>query len=201
MQKLLFSLIATVLCSYQTADPVLSKEERKFAVDYMIQTRDAFLKDIQGLSETQLNFKSAPTRWSVAQCIEHIAVAETALFNFLQRGLKEPADPSRRSEIKASDTTVLRVVTDRTRKSTAPDFLEPEGKFPSVAEALKSYTEQRAKTIEYIQTTNDDLRDHYSKHAAMGTIDDYQWLLLISAHSRRHTLQIEEVMADPNFPK
>jgi uncharacterized damage-inducible protein DinB len=32
-------------------------------------------------------------------------------------------------------------------------------------------------------------------------VDGYQWLLLISAHSARHTAQIEEVKADPNFPK
>jgi hypothetical protein len=34
-----------------------------------------------------------------------------------------------------------------------------------------------------------------------GTWDGYQWLVLISAHSARHTLHIEEVKADPNFPK
>ena len=32
------------------------------------------------------------------------------------------------------------------------------------------------------------------------TMDGYQWLLLLSAHSGRHTEQIEEVKADPNFP-
>ena len=36
---------------------------------------------------------------------------------------------------------------------------------------------------------------------AFGTLDGYQWLLLLSTHSERHTAQIEEVKADPNFPK
>jgi len=36
---------------------------------------------------------------------------------------------------------------------------------------------------------------------AIGTLDGYQWILLISGHERRHTLQILEVKADPNFPK
>jgi hypothetical protein len=35
----------------------------------------------------------------------------------------------------------------------------------------------------------------------LGPLDAYQWILLISAHSERHTKQIEEVKADPNFPK
>jgi DinB superfamily len=200
MKKIVVLMAIPAMFSFISNHPELNTSERKFAVDYMKETRELFLKDIQGLSEAQLNFKAAPERWSVAQCIEHIAVAETALFDVLQKGLKEPADSSKRSEITASDTTVLRVVTDRSRKSTAPEFLEPEGKFASVPEALSSYKDRRAKTIDYILTTDDDLRDHYSRHAVMGRIDDYQLLLLIAAHSRRHTLQIEEVMANPNFP-
>jgi hypothetical protein len=32
-------------------------------------------------------------------------------------------------------------------------------------------------------------------------LDGYEWLLFIGAHSERHTKQILEVKADPNFPK
>ena len=32
-------------------------------------------------------------------------------------------------------------------------------------------------------------------------LDAYEWLLFVSAHSERHTKQILEVEADPNFPK
>jgi hypothetical protein len=32
-------------------------------------------------------------------------------------------------------------------------------------------------------------------------LDAYEWILFISAHSERHTKQILEVKADPNFPK
>jgi len=53
----------------------------------------------------------------------------------------------------------------------------------------------------YFQTTNDDLRDHFFDHPAFGPFDGYQWLLLISGRSARHTAQIGEVKADPNFPK
>jgi hypothetical protein len=36
----------------------------------------------------------------------------------------------------------------------------------------------------------------------MGTkLDGYQFILLIAAHSERHTKQILEVKADPNYPK
>jgi hypothetical protein len=31
-------------------------------------------------------------------------------------------------------------------------------------------------------------------------LDGYEWILFIAAHSDRHTKQIKEVEADPNFP-
>jgi hypothetical protein len=65
----------------------------------------------------------------------------------------------------------------------------------------KAFEDSRKVAMDYIGTTNDDLRDHFFDHPAFGTLDGYQWLLLISAHSARHTAQIEEVKADPNFPK
>jgi hypothetical protein len=202
MKKLLFFFSAVLVLGFSTREANnLSKKERKFAADYFKQTRDAFLKDVQGLSESQLNFKTSPERWSVAQCIDHIAIAENAIFAGVQKSLQDSANPSKRAEITAYDTTVLRVVTDRSHKSTAPEFLQPDGKFANTEEAMKSFIDRRNKTIDYILHTHDDLRNHFGKHAIMGTIDDYQGLLVISAHCRRHTLQIEEVMADANFPK
>ncbi len=32
-------------------------------------------------------------------------------------------------------------------------------------------------------------------------LDAYEWVLFIAAHSERHTKQILEVKADPNFPR
>jgi hypothetical protein len=32
-------------------------------------------------------------------------------------------------------------------------------------------------------------------------MDAYQWLVLVSAHTERHTAQALEVKASPNFPK
>jgi hypothetical protein len=53
----------------------------------------------------------------------------------------------------------------------------------------------------YIGSTNDDLKDHFINHPAFGTMDLYQELVLLAAHTARHTLQIEEVMASPGFPR
>ena len=58
----------------------------------------------------------------------------------------------------------------------------------------------REKTIAYAQSTQDDLRTHVGE-GPMGPMDAYQWLLLLAAHSARHTAQILEVEANPGYPK
>jgi hypothetical protein len=45
------------------------------------------------------------------------------------------------------------------------------------------------------------LRDHVVTLDKVGSFDCYQMVLFMAAHSYRHTQQIEEVKADPNFPK
>jgi hypothetical protein len=32
-------------------------------------------------------------------------------------------------------------------------------------------------------------------------MDAFEWVLLVSAHAERHTRQLQEVKADPGFPK
>jgi len=187
----------------QTAAPnALTPEERELALKSFQTTRDNFLKSIAGLSEKQWTFKPAPDRWSVAEVAEHIAVSESALFGLVQKQImSSPATPDKRAQVKGKDEIVLERIPDRSHKAQAPEFLRPTGRWATEAELTKAFEESRAATMEYIRTTNDDLRDHFFDHPVLGTLDGYQWLLLISAHSARHTAQIEEVKADPNFPK
>jgi hypothetical protein len=183
------------------ASTTLTAQEREAAIEQFETTRDNFLKSIAGLSEKQWTFKPAPDRWSVAEVAEHITVSETGIFGAVQQAMQSPADPQKREQVKGKDEMILQRMPDRSHKAQAPDFLKPTGRWPTEAALIKEFEQARAANITYIRTTNDDLRDHFYDHPAFGTLDGYQWLLLISAHSARHTKQIEEVKADPNFPK
>jgi uncharacterized damage-inducible protein DinB len=185
-----------------TAASPLTAQERDFALQQFQTTRDNFLKSIAGLSQKQWTFKPAPDRWSVAEVSEHIAVAESTLLGLVQkRIMQSPAAPEKRELVKGKDQMILERMPDRSHKAQAPEILRPTGRWASEAELTKAFEDSRRATMDYIRTTNDDLRDHFFDHQVFGTLDGYQWLLLISAHSARHTEQIEEVKADPNFPK
>src|ERR1017187_502929 len=185
----------------QAVPTSLTAEEREAALKQFEATRDNFLKSIAGLSQKQWTFKPAPDRWSVAEVAEHIALSESAIFGLVQKQvMTSPAAPEKREQAKGKDEVILRRMPDRSHKAQAPESLRPTGRWATEADVTKAFEDSRAATMEYIRTTNDDLRDHFFDHPVFGTMDGYQWLLLISAHSARHTAQIEEVKADPNFP-
>jgi len=178
-------------------DVTLAEKER--ALQYLETTKKGVLEATKGLSEAQWNFKAAPDRWSVAQVMEHIAAAE----DYIRGALKEkvmmaPAgEPGR--DVKKTDEAVLAMIPDRTTKVQAPEPLVPTNRFGSPADSVKHFVESRATTEEFLKTTT-GLREHVTD-SPMGKLDGYEFVLLIAAHSERHTKQINEVKADPNFPK
>lgn len=179
----------------------LSKEERKYAAGILKETKKYFLKNIKGLSDAQLDFKAAPEKWSIRQCIEHITLSESFLDQLLQGTLNAPANPEKRSEIKIKDKDIVTFLTDRSKKAQAPEPIQPKGNFKNTEEMIQQFNAARDKHIEYMKTTQDDMRNHCTPHPAFGMLDSYQWMLLVAAHSKRHTLQIEEVKASPGFPQ
>lgn len=201
MKKIL--LLAAVIFSFAAIpfDKSLTREERDFAVQYMTQGRDSLLMDVKGLSAAQINWKADSSRWSVAQCVEHIALAEGMLMGVVESNLLPPADPSKRDSLKYTDQQIIGFLTNRTQKFHAPEMLQPTGKLGSYQAALDSFVARRNRNIEFIKTTKADFRNHYWVTPGFGWVDDYQALLFMVAHSKRHTKQLEEVLANPGFPK
>jgi hypothetical protein len=201
MKKGLLFITVILIFGLKPRDKTLTQKERDFAIQFMVSTRDTILLDVRGLSAAQLNFKADSTRWSVAQCVEHIALAEAALTMAYQQALSSAADPSKRDSIKYSDQQIIHFLTDRSRKFQAPEMLKPVGSFGSFQASLDSFVARRNRNIEFIKTTQADLRDHCSSFPGVGMVDDYQVVLFMVSHSKRHTLQLEEVKANPNYPR
>jgi DinB superfamily len=179
----------------------VSPADKDRALAYLESTKKDIVDATKGLSEAQWNFKPGPDRWSIAQVMEHLAAAEDLLRGMDQEQvMKSPAVPLRAAaEIKKADEGVLALVPDRSRKVQAPDPLKPTNRFGSPAEAESHFLESRATTEQFLKTTP-ALRAHVGD-SPLGKLDGYEFVLFIAAHSERHTKQMLEVKADPNFPK
>jgi len=179
--------VAVLLAPAVFADDALVKE--------LSRTEARLLKAVDGLTPAQWSYKSAPDRWSIAECVEHITAAEPFIRGMIVKSLEQPA-----AKDSAKDETVLKMITNRTTKFKAPEPLIPTNKYATVAAGVAAYEAERAKTIE-LAKSDADFRAHGSDHFAFGALDSYGWVLFLSGHSERHTMQIEEVKADPGFPK
>jgi hypothetical protein len=198
--KTLF-LILTIATTAAFADPI-DQRDRDMAVSHLHASRKAFLDSIAGLSEAQWNYKPDATTWSVAECAEHIAVSEDTLFQLVtEKIMKSPAMPGKKAEVKDKDEFVITALHDRSHKAQAPEFLRPTHRWPNEQVLAEHFKESRDRTIAYVRTTQDDLRSHFFEHPVLKLLDGYQWILLIAAHSERHTAQILEVKGLAGFPK
>jgi len=180
----------------QSLDPA----DRDRAVKYLEATKKGVLDATKDLSDTQWNFKPAPERWSVAEVMEHIAASEDMLFGIVTGKIMKAPPRVEAADVKAIDAMILAKITDRTNKAQAPEPLRPTNRYGSPEAAQKHFLESRARTLDFLQKTP-DLRAHAVDSQLGAKLDAYQWILFIAAHSERHTKQINEVKADPNFPK
>jgi DinB family protein len=200
IQAGLFVAMLMMLCTAGAKAQDATPEDKEKALKYLETTKQGVLDSVKGLSEAQWNFKPGPDRWSVAQVMEHIATAEDFIRTMDKDNVMKapPGDATR--DVKKADEGVLMMVPDRSHKIQAPEPLVPANKYGSPEGAIKHFVDSRAETEAFLKDTP-GLRAHVSKDTPLGAMDGYEFILLIAAHSERHTKQINEVKADPNFPK
>jgi hypothetical protein len=197
-------LILTVLgaAAIQAQAQNITSAEREFIVNHLQKTRANLEQATKGLSPAQWNFKPNPFQWSIAECVEHLALGEELVLTYIKNQvMNAPPPPARSSdEVKKGDQAVLDRTANRMVLFRAPEPLKPQQLSAAPEELVKQFMARRERTIEFAKTAQ-ELRSHYADGPPAPSMDGYQWLLLMSGHSERHTMQLLQVKANPNFPK
>ncbi|MEN6537536.1 MAG: DinB family protein [Bryobacteraceae bacterium] len=195
MKKWILPLILSVAAPLSAGS--LTQGERDFAMSNLHASRKQFLDSITDLSEAQWKFKPAPDRWSIAEVAEHLILTEGAVFNIAtEKLMKSEAVTGQPPATREQDEEVLARLRDRSKKATASESITPTGRWPTPEASATAFKKDRDRSIAYIAGTQDDLRAHRGK-----TLDAYQYFLLLAGHTERHVAQINEVKADPNYPR
>jgi uncharacterized damage-inducible protein DinB len=144
---------------------------------------------LQGMSEEQSGMRPAPDRWSVRECVEHLAVAEESMLKRLEAAVPaaEPVGTA------ARETHILERLSDRSRRFQAPEAAEPRGSFATLAGALRRFESVRARTVRFVEGCDMDLRQQASTHPALGAVNGQELLLMMVMHPVRHAGQIAEI--------
>lgn len=201
MGRLLLTLLVITGLAGIENDSAPSKQERKAAVNLMKETKADVLKTVKDLSDAQLNFKASPEKWSIKECMYHIAISEKNLWDMMETAMKAPANPEKRSEIKMTDEQLIKMMEDRSFKVETVELFEPKNTpHQSLDDAVSAFKEMRAEHIKHMKSTTEDMRNHVVQ-MPFGWLDCYQLCLMMASHSNRHMQQMNEVKADPNYPK
>jgi hypothetical protein len=173
----------------------ITQQEREHVVAHLQMTQAWLTDEVSPLSVAQLNFRPAPDRWTVAEVIQHLVIAEPNYWKLLQDSLKQPP---KKLDKQPTDADVLWYGIDRTQHDkTSPDQ-NPKDQHIDAAQALNTFLAMHAQLLAMARSTNEDLRAHAVPDWG---VDSYQCLLEISAHEQRHILQIREIKASAGFPK
>jgi len=175
--------------------------ERKLALDHLAASRERVLRAVEGLTAEQRGFQPAEDRWSVAGCVEHIILVEDLVFRNMQAVLRSAPQPEKQAEVRPKDRAVLEKVPLRERRVMGPAAVHPKNRWPDFEELLRQFEITRDRSVSFATATEADLRSHFFPHPILGDLDCYQWLLFMGTHAERHVRQLEEVKADPGFPK
>ena len=173
----------------------MTQQDREHLVAHLQMTQAWLTDEVSPLSAGQLNFRPAPDRWTVAETVQHLVVAEQNYWKLLHDALQQPP---RKLDKAATDADVLWYGIDRTQHEKTTPNQNPKDQKIDAAQALRAFLAMHARLLELARSTQEDLRGHAVPEWG---VDAYQCLLEISTHEQRHILQIREIKASPLFPK
>ena len=174
-----------------SSNPVpTSAADREKLLALLRESRQLFLGSFAGVSDEQSRRCPAEGCWSVLDCAEHVAGAETFMLRLLKGPRRSrPAGALNREEF------FWQRMTDRSRKAVSPEGGRPRGRFANLEEARKQFEISRAGTIGFVQENTEDLRSTEVTHPLpmFGDVSAYEMVIIIAKHAERHALQIEEI--------
>lgn len=201
MKKLVLPIAALLLFSFsKDISSELSEKDREFILKHLTETKEHMIQVLDGLSDEQLNFKPDANSWSIAENVEHLALTEKTFVESIHKSVAEGPKPVLKDSLVFKDEQIMPVVTDRSNKVKTSKPFEPSGQFESLEESLDDYLDTRNALMEYVKSTNDDLRNRYS-NLPFGIVDGVQFIVFTAGHTERHILQMEEVMENEDFPE
>ncbi len=179
----------------------ITASEREQLLHHLRRTASAVCDALKTVTGPQWNFRPPEGGWGPADIADHIVESEAFIFHRLQSDiLPSPARTGPAPDARDRDQFLLHRVPVRARKVEAPPGMAPARRFTTPAQALEAFRHTRSRTMRYVESTADDLRAHTGEHELLGTLDGYQWLLLVAAHTQRHMAQWAGLRQHQAFP-
>ena len=169
----------------------MEAHEKETTLADLENSGNALLDVLNGVTEEVAARPPAPGKWSVLECVEHLAISEDYLFSRIAASSCSPEAVTNKDR----DALIVSRGLDRTRPAQSPEAGRPSGRFSTLREAARHFLAGRERTIRFVEDCGEDLRSRLTSHPLAGTVNCHEILLMIAVHTRPHTKQIEEIKA------
>ena len=163
---------------------------------------------VRGLTDEQLNWKPDATQWSIAQCLEHLAVTSRQFNGYFKQliesaRLKWPTNgpiPYRPSVV--GGWLIKQVVPETRRKVPSPKVFRPSDS-SSIHDALGLFLKQQEEFLAFVRESEGVDYNRARLRSPVTPLMRYSLadaFVVTIVHGYRHLAQANRVRAMPNFP-
>ncbi len=159
------------------------------------------LKEVEGLSQPQADWRPSDKDWSIGEIIHHLTLGEMATSKLTIKLIKEADAAGTLAPYPPDLTSFAPPPLPPGPPPGATPLVWPEKGQP-IAELLAEMKATRERSHQSIERLGSvDPRPLTWKHAATGMVMDlgHYWKMMVT-HDRMHLQQIRSVKASPRFP-
>jgi hypothetical protein len=161
--------------------------------------RAELLREVEGLSQPQVDWRPSEGDWSIAEIVHHLTLAEVATGKLTSKLLKEAGDALR--PFPADLTALAPLPPWPPGPAEAPPVVRPEAGHPA-DRLLADMRAARARSRQSVERlAGVDPRPLRFRHFALGDLDLGQWWTLQARHDADHLGQLRRIKAAPGFPR
>ena len=195
---LFFLLIGSRLWAQTPPAKLWTEADRQYTLNNLQRTRDAIIRETENLTPAQWAFHESPNRWSIGEVVEHLALWEIIWAREISMGSRSKPQPELNASSKPDSFYADWIMAPAPHKS--PDFSRPTG-FIEGKNNLLFFTKLRNQTIEFVQTTQADMRAQFELTGTDSPRNMHQVYIFQWGHVDRHLRQIHKIKQHPNYPQ
>lgn len=163
--------------------------------------RQDVLKETEGLSQTQADWRPSERDWSIGEILHHLTLAEINTGKLTTKLTRETAQAGKLAPFPADLKALAPLPPSPPGPAEAPPVVRPEKGHPigQLLADIKATRERSRQSIEKLGSS--DPRSLTWQHFRLGELNLAQWWMLQAQHDRDHLQQLRAVKASPGFPK
>lgn len=165
-------------------------------LEHLEETRAAFLMAVAAARPAQRAAQPEAGRWSLGELVDHVHKVESGFLRLLSHRVAQARERGAEPERDSSSIFGMmdsRIGTDRTRRIEAPPTVVPD-RGASVEEGLAALAQSHAAVrTALVGASGLALGSLTHAHPVFGTLNLYQWGLLLGWHDLRHADQVREM--------